>query len=71
VTAQCELIGQSAMQYGWSWRLSCSSYVLDGLCNKFWQNMYLRHFLLTWVQNGPVVFGKNLSHVQNNVCAKW
>jgi hypothetical protein len=32
--------------------------VLDDLCNKFWQNMYLRHFLLTWVQFGPVGFEK-------------
>jgi hypothetical protein len=33
--------------------------VSDDLCNKFWQNMYLRHFLLTWVQNGPAGFEKN------------
>ena len=28
------------------------------LCIKFWQNTYLRRFLLTWVQNGPVGFEK-------------
>jgi hypothetical protein len=32
--------------------------VLDDLCTKFWQNTYLGLFLLTWVQNGPVGFGK-------------
>jgi len=32
--------------------------VLDDLCNKYWQNTYLRHFLLTWVQNGPFGFEK-------------
>jgi len=35
--------------------------MLDNLCNKFWQNTYLRHFLLTWVQNGPVGF-ENIYH---------
>jgi hypothetical protein len=33
--------------------------VSDDLCNKFWQNTYLRHFILTWVQNGPVEFEKD------------
>jgi hypothetical protein len=32
--------------------------VLDDLCNTFWQNTYLRHFLLPWVQNGPAGFKK-------------
>jgi len=34
--------------------------MLDDLCDRFWQNTYLRHFLLTWVQNGPVGFEKTL-----------
>jgi hypothetical protein len=49
----------------------CNSYVLDDLCNKFWQNTYLRHFILTWVQNGRVGLEKNMPHVKNNVCAEW
>jgi hypothetical protein len=32
--------------------------ILDDLRNKFWQNTYLRHFLLTWVQNDTVGFEK-------------
>jgi hypothetical protein len=32
--------------------------VLDDLCNTFWQNTYLRHFSLTWIQNGPLGFEK-------------
>jgi hypothetical protein len=35
---------------------------LDDLCNRFWQNTYLRRFLLTWVQNGPVGFEKNIAY---------
>jgi hypothetical protein len=29
--------------------------VSDDLCNKFLQNTYLRHFLLTWLQDGTEV----------------
>jgi hypothetical protein len=33
--------------------------------------MYLRHFLLTWVQFGPVGFEKkNKQHVKNNIRAE-
>jgi hypothetical protein len=47
-----------------------NSYVLDNLCNTFWQNTYLSHSLLTWVQNGPVGFGYNIPHVKNSTCAE-
>jgi len=41
--------------------------MLDVLCNRFWQNTHLRHFLLTWVQNGPVGFEKTLHTKKNKV----
>jgi hypothetical protein len=40
--------------------------VLDDLCNEFWQNKYLRHFLLTWVQNGTVGLKKTY-HTQKSI----
>jgi hypothetical protein len=47
---------------------TCNSFVLDDLCNKFCQNTYLRHILLTWVHNGQVGFGKNTTCKKQYMC---
>ena len=61
VTAISELISPSAVLQGRYYQHSCNSYMIGDLCNKFWQYTYLRHFLLTWVQNGPGGFDKKHS----------
>jgi hypothetical protein len=68
VTAKYELISQLCSRVAHGDPLAIL--VLDDLCNEFWQNTYLRHFLLMWAQFGPVGFKKNIPHVKHSVCAE-
>jgi hypothetical protein len=56
VTAKYELVTQLCSRLAGGDTLAIL--VLDDFCNMFWQNMYLRHLLLTWEQFGPVGFDK-------------